>query len=110
MEVLYRRANFIYNEISRISNIQNQANNTRKPSIANTYKNEPEFQQTQNLSANYARTGQQKFYDPFKIHSRPYDDYYNGRKLQILETLKINPNKDRPEVITMNPLKVSGYY
>lgn len=110
MEVLNRRAQFFYNELSRISNNENKAKNTRRPSIANTYKNEPEFQQAQNLSRNYARIGQQKFGDPFQVQSRPYDDYYNGRKLQILESLMINSKKDKADVITANPLKVVGYY
>lgn len=109
MEVLNNNGTFFY-ELNRNSKYENKANNTRIPSIANTYQNEPEFQKVENISRNYARVGQQKFADPFPIKSRPYDNYYDGRKLQILNTLKINATKDAPDVITKNPLKVVGYY
>lgn len=109
MEVLNNNGAFFY-ELNRNSKYENKANNTRTPSIANTYQNEPQFQQLENISRNYARTAQQKFANPFPIKSRPYDNYYDGRNLQVLKTLAINANKDVPDVITKNPLKVVGYY
>ena len=110
MEVLARRAPFIFNELNRIAKKEYEAENIRKPSIVNTYQNEQQFQITQNLSRNYARVGMQKFADPFAFHQRPLDFYYNGRMTAILDTLKINANRDKPDVITINPLKVVGFY
>lgn len=109
MEVLNNNGTFFY-ELNRNTKYEDISENTRTPSIANTYQNEPRFQQLENISRNYARVGQQKFADPFPIKSRPYDNYYDGRKLHILKTLAINANKDVPDVITKNPLKVVGFY
>lgn len=109
MEVITNNKTF-FNELYRNVKNENKANNTRIPSVANTYQNEPRFQQAENLSRVYARKGQQKFADPFPIKSRPYDNYYNGRNLHILQTLQINATKDFPDVITKHPLKVVGYY
>jgi hypothetical protein len=110
MEVLNRRAPFFYNQLNRNVKSEYDAENTRMPSVVNTYQNIPQFQQVQNLSRNYARVGQQKFEDPFKFHARPLDEKYDGRNLQILNTLKYNAKRDYPDVKTMNPLKVIGYY
>jgi hypothetical protein len=109
VEILRNNGTF-FNELNRNVNNENLAKNTRTPSLVNTYQNEPKFQQAQNLSCNYARIGQQKFKDPFAFHMRPYDNYYDGRILRILDTLKINAKKDYPDVKTANPLKVAGYY
>jgi hypothetical protein len=84
--------------------------NTRKYSIANTYKNEPEFQPAENLSRNYARSGQQKFEDPFAFHPKPYNWYFEGRNQDIHNTLAYNSQQDYPEVITVSKLNVRDYY
>lgn len=110
MEVLNRRAPFFYNEMQRNADIQNKTKNTRISSIVNTYQNQPKFQIAENLSRNYARIGQQKYDDPFKFHMRPYYNEYDGRNLSILNTLKVNAEKDKPDIITKYPLKVVGYY
>lgn len=109
MEVLINNGTF-FDELIRRVNYQNEAKMTRLFSIANTYKNEPQFQKVLNLSHNYMRVGNQKFKDPFLIKSRPYYNDYNGRNLNMLNTLKNNANKDKPDIITLNPLKVSGFY
>ena len=110
MEVLNRRAPLFYNELNRRVKSEYDAENTRTSSIANTRQNEPEFQKAFNLSQNYARTGQQKFADPFAFHMRPNNFEFNGRNLGILNTLKQNAKKDYPDVITQTPLKVVGFY
>ena len=110
MEVLNRRASFFFNELNKNSKSEYNAENTRTSSIANTRQNEPQFQKLQNLSQNYARTGQQKFADPFAFHMRPNNFDFNGRNLAILNTLKQNEKKDFPDVITQTPLKVVGFY
>ena len=109
MEILRNNGTF-FNELKR--NVKNEydAKNTRRPSLANTYQNEPEFQRAFNLSRNYARTGQQKFQDPFAFHQRPNNFSYDGRKLAMLDTLKYNQKKDYPDVISKNYLKVVGFY
>lgn len=109
MEVLRNNGTFFY-ELNKRKVYEDISENTRTTSIANTYQNEPKFQQLENLSRNYMRTGNAKFANPFPIKSRPYDNYYDGRKLNILNTLAINANKDTPDVITKNPLKVVGFY
>lgn len=109
MEVLKNNGTFFY-ELNKRKTYEDIRENTRTTSIANTYKNEPQFQALQNISMNYARTGQAKYADPFPIKSRPYNNYYNGRNLNILNTLLINANKDTPDVITKHPLKVVGFY
>lgn len=109
MEVLTNNGTF-FNELNRIANYEKKAANTRIPSIANTYKYESQVDKTFNLSYNYARKGQQKFADPFAFKSRLDNSFYNGRNLNILNTLKINAKKDSPDVITKTPLKVVGYY
>lgn len=110
MDIKYLPNTFLFNDLIRNTKIEKLYKDTRKPSIANTYQNEPQFQQTENLSRNYMRTGNQKFADPFQFNSRPYYDEYDGRNLKILNTLKINANKDRPDIITLNPLKNIGFY
>lgn len=102
--------NTFFNELNRIKNYEMKANNTRTESVTNTYQNIPQFQQVENLSRNYARKGQQKFEDPFAFHQKPLPTKENGRNLDILNTLKFNQNKDHPELITINPLKVAGFY
>lgn len=109
MEVNENNGTFFY-ELNRSTKYEQIAVNTRMPSIANTSQNEPQFQKSLNLSNNYARTGQQKFADPFAFKSRLNNGYYNGRNLNILKTLAINANRDTPDVITANPLKVVGFY
>jgi len=109
VEILKNNGTF-YNELNRIVKSEYDAENIRKPSLVNTYQNIPQFQQAENLSRNYARVGQQKFEDPFKFHARPLDENYDGRRLQILNTLKYNAKKDYADVKTANPLKVAGYY
>lgn len=109
MEVLKNNGTFFY-ELNRKTKYETIARETSMPSIANTYKNEPQFQDVQNKSRNYMRTGNQKFADPFAFHSRPYYDDFNGRRTQILETLQYNAKKDKPDVITKHPFKVVGFY
>lgn len=109
VEILKNNGTF-FNDLNRRVKSEYDAENTRMPSVANTYQNIPQFQQAENLSRNYARVGQQKFEDPFKFHARPLDENYDGRRLQILNTLKYNAKKDYADVKTVNPLKVSGYY
>jgi len=109
MEVLINNKTF-FNNLKRIVQYEYDAKNIRKPSLANTYKNEPEFQKVLNLSCNYARTGQQKFKDPFAFHQRPNNFSYDGRKLAMLDTLKYNQKRDYPDVISKNYLKVVGFY
>lgn len=99
-----------FSELSRNIFYENQARETKSPSIANTYQNEPQFQLVENLSRNYARNGQQKFADPFAYKQRNLQWDWNGRNLQILNSLQANAKKDHPDVITVNPLKVVGYY
>lgn len=111
MEILKRNANLFYNELINKANKQDEARNTRMPSLANTYKNEPSFQTVQNLSRNYARSGQQKFADPFAFNMKPnIMEFNNGRNLSIFNTLKQNATRDKPDVVTINPLSVVGYY
>lgn len=109
MEVLRNNGTFFY-ELNKRKVYEDISENTRTTSIANTYQNEPKFQQLENLSRNYMRTGNAKFADPFPIKSRPYDNYYDGRKLNVLNTLAINATRDTPDVITTNPLKVVSFY
>jgi len=110
MEIINYKASLFYNELNRIKDIQFKAKETRIPSLVNTYQNIPQFQTAENLSRNYARTGQQKFKDPFAYKQRMLDNSYDGRKLDILNTLKYNATKDSPDVYTTYPLKVSGFY
>lgn len=110
MEVIKQNAPLFYTELNRIVNSEYLARNIPIPSVANTYQNQPKFQQLENISRNYVRVGQQKFADPFPIKSRPDTSFYNGRNLNILNTLLFNSNKDKPDVITINPLKVVGFY
>ncbi len=109
MEITTNNGTF-FNELNRIKNYEMKAENTRSDSIANTYQNIPQFQIVENLSRNYARKGQQKFEDPFAFHQKPLPTKENGRNLDILNTLKFNQNKDHPELITINKLKVAGFY
>lgn len=109
MEVLNNNGTF-FNDLNRNVKSEMVSVNTRTPSVANTYINEPEFQNVENRSRNYARTGQPKYADTFPIKSRPYDNSYDGRNLHILKTLEVNKSVDKPDVITINKLKVVGYY
>jgi len=110
MEVIRHTAPIFFNELNRNVKSEYLGENIRKPSIANTYQNEPLFQITQNLSRNYARVGMQKFADPFAFHMRPNNFSYDGRRVAVLDTLKVNATRDKPDVVTLNPLKVVGYY
>lgn len=109
MEVKTNNGTF-FKELNR--NVKNEFNaeNTRIPSIANTYINEPQFQKVQNLSRNYMRSGNAKYADPFEFHMRRNDFDYDGRKLQMLDTLKMNASTDKPDVISKYHLNVVGYY
>lgn len=109
MNILKNNSTF-FNELNRKAINENIARTTRKPSVANTYKNEPEIQQTENISRNYKRIGDQVFADPFQFHTRPYDNYYDGRKLHMLNTLIYNAKRDKPDVITKHSLKVVNFY
>lgn len=109
MEVVKNNGTFFY-QLNRNKVYENISENTRKPSIANTYKNESEVDKVYILANTYARIGQQKFADPFAFKSRPYYNEYDGRNLHILNTLKRNANLDFPDVITKNRLKVVGFY
>lgn len=108
MEVLNN--NTFYNELKRNVYNEKNRNNIYLNSIANTYKNEPQFQTVENLSRNYIRSGQPKFADPFAFHQIPLYKDNGKRNTAILDTLKANAKKDRPDVITPFPLKVVGYY
>jgi hypothetical protein len=110
MEVINYKAPLFFNELNRIKENEFKAENTRMPSLVNTYQNIPLFQQSENLSRNYARTGQQRFEDPFAYKQRMLDNSYDGRKLDVLNTLKYNATKDSPDIYTTYPLKVSGFY
>lgn len=101
---------YFFEQLKRIAINEYNYENKRIPSIVNTYKNEPEFQKVENLSRNYARSGYPIYKDPFEFHMRPQDEKYNGRNLNLLKTLIFNSNKDKPDVITVNPLKVVNYY
>lgn len=109
MDILRNNGTF-FNELNRRKEYEMKAENTRTDSIANTKQNISQFQQTENRSRNYVRKGQQQFEDPFAFHMRPLSKESNGRNLDILNTLKFNQERDNPDVITVNPLKVSGYY
>jgi|LakMenE18May11ns_1017448.scaffolds.fasta_scaffold9186737_2 hypothetical protein len=110
MEVSAYRAPIVYDKISKIAVAENKMRNTRPFCVANTYKNESEFQQAENRSRNYARSGQQKFADPFEFHPKPYNWYFEGRNLAIHKTLQYHQVKDHPELISINNLKVVGRY
>jgi hypothetical protein len=106
MEVTVKNGTFF-------QDLERRANNkyiARKVCLANTQQNEPEFQKNQNLSRNYMRTGDAKYADPFSFHMRPNNFEYDGRKLQIQETLFYTQEKDYPDVTTKHPLKVVGFY
>jgi hypothetical protein len=111
MNIIKQDANLFYNELFNIANKENEARNTRMPSVANTYMTDASFQTVENLSRNYARSGQQKFADPFAFNMKPNTMEYNdGRNLSIFKTLKEYAKRDKPDVITTNPLTVVGYY
>lgn len=99
-----------FNDLKRGAENEKNRNNTYLNSISNTYQNEPQFQTVQNLSRNYARSGQQKFADPFEIKVKPVYNYDKRTPSALLETLKVNANKDQPDVITPFYLKTVGYY
>lgn len=101
---------FRFKDLQRIDVEERKDREIRIPSLANTYQNQPQFQKIENVSRNYVRSGQQKYADPFPNVSRPINWYYNGRKLDILQSLQANRKPNYPEVITKNPLKVVGYY
>lgn len=84
--------------------------NERMPSIANTYQPTNDLDKSIIRSTNYARIGQAKYEDPFPNNQRFLNWYENGRNLYLLNSLKDNKKRDYPDVITINPLKVSGYY
>jgi len=109
MEVLRNNGTF-FNNLNKKVREEYYAENTRKQSIVNTYQNEPQFQKAQNLSRNYMRTGNAKYSDPFAFHMRPNNFSYDGRKLSLLNTLKLNAKPNFPEVITKNKLNVVGFY
>jgi hypothetical protein len=106
MEVLKNREYF-FKDLERKAAAQYYV---RKPSIANTRQNESEFQQAENKSRNYARSGQAKYEDPFAYHQKPINFDYDGRKLQIQETLFKNQAKHYPDVISKYHLKTVGFY
>jgi O-phosphoseryl-tRNA(Cys) synthetase len=109
MEVTRNNATF-FKELNRNIYNEKNRNNTYLKSLVNTYQNEPQFQTTENLSRNYARSGQPKFADPFAFHQIPLYKDNGKRNTSITDTLKINAKRDYPDVITANPLKVVGYY
>jgi hypothetical protein len=109
MEVRTNNGTF-FNELNRRVKYEYDARNMRAPSIANTRQNEPQFQRNENLSRNYMRVGDQKFADPFAFKSRFDNGFYNGRNLNILDTIKYNSKRNFPDVITQTPLKVVGFY
>lgn len=109
MEVKTNNGTF-FKELNRNVSNEFNAENIRIPSIANTYKNEPQFQKAENLSRNYKRSGNAKYADPFEFHMRPNNFDYDGRKLQMLNTLKMNASTDKPDVISKYHLNVVGYY
>lgn len=110
MEVINYKASLFYSELNRIKENEFKAENTRMPSLVNTYQNLSEFQTAENLSRNYARIGQAKYDDPFAYKQRMLNWEYDGRKLDVLNTLKYNATKDSADVYTTYPLKVSGFY
>ena len=101
---------FIFKDLQRIDAEERKDREIRIPSLAYTYQNQPQFQKIENVSRNYVRSGQQKYADPFPNVSRPINWNYNGRKLDILQSLQANRKPNYPEVITKYPLKVVGYY
>lgn len=109
MNVLVNNKTFFY-ELRRISGFEKLANNTRTPSIANTYQNQPEFQKAENRSRNYARKYQQAFDDPFKYRERMMDRFVDGNNVWILKSVMQNGRKDTPDVITINKLRTIDYY
>jgi hypothetical protein len=108
MEVLKNNGTF-FNDLKRIARVQEVANNTRKPSIANTFQNETTTDKTLISSSSYSRKWQQKLANPFPIKSRFDNGYYSGRNLNVLNTLKINAKTDKPDVITTNPYQFIGF-
>lgn len=104
----------LFRDLNMITSKEYETNNTRIPSYVNTYQNIPTFQITENLSRNYARSGQQKYADVYGNrygeNKRPIDLKYDGRNLHMLKTLEYNKRRDYPDVITKDPLKVVGYY
>jgi hypothetical protein len=110
MEALNNQAGYLFYQQTRKATDNIVANETRIPSYVKTYQNQALFQNTENLSRNYARVGQQKFADPFAFHMKPNDFSYDGRNLKMLNTLRMNATQDKPDVITVNPLRVVGFY
>jgi hypothetical protein len=109
MEIIRNNGTF-FDILNRNAKSEYLGENIRKPSLANTTKNESQFQLVQNLSRNYMRTGNQIYADPFAFHMRPNNFSYDGRRVAVLDTLEVNATRDKPDVITLNPLKVVGYY
>jgi len=109
MEVTTNNGTF-FDILRRSAKSEYLGESIRTPSLANTTKNEPEFQRVENLSRNYMRTGNQIYADPFAFHMRPVNFTYDGRRVAVLDTLAVNATRDKPDVITANPLKVVGYY
>jgi hypothetical protein len=110
MTAILKNNGTFFSELQRTAQYQDVASRTKIPSVVNTYQNIPQFQSVENISRNYRRSGDAKYKDPFQVTSRPYYDDYDGRKLQIQNTLFMNQQKDQPDIITKYPLKVDGYY
>lgn len=102
--------NPFYNQILKNARNEIEMKNTRPFCVANTYNNESEFQQVENLSRNYVRSGIQQFADPFAFHPKPYNWYFEGRKLDVQNTLEYNQVQNYPEFISQNNLRVVGRY
>ncbi len=79
-------------------------------SIANTYAPTNDLDKSIIRSTNYARIGQAKYADPFPIKQRLLNWNWENRKLDLLNSLNYYKNKDLPDVITINPLKIVDYY
>lgn len=108
MEVLTNNRTF-FNDLKRIAKSQELAKNTRMPSIANTLQPETRIDNTLISMSKYSRKWQQEFSNPFPIKSRFDSGYYNGRNLNILNTLKFNAKIDNLDVMNSNSYRFIGF-
>lgn len=100
----------LFRDLGLITKAETRYEETRIPSIVNVEQNIPQDDPTLNKWFNYKRSGAEKFADPFPNKSRPLQWKWDGRKLAMTNTLKVNQKPNFPDVITAYPQQVVGKY
>lgn len=108
--ILPNSFDFNFNNSLKINSYNEKLNNNIRLLGIPNLQPKPTFQIAENTSRDIINTGDQIYQNiPYETNNSRFQSFYeDGRKLQLLETIKYNQRKSYPTSYTAYPLRKIG--